>query len=182
MKKATIILLFLLMATLGKTQLSNATLQATGLTCALCSNAINKALLKLSFVDSVKADIKNSSFNIIFKKEAEVNIDDIKLAVEDAGFSVGTLKITGYFTNLKIENDLHVRLGNANYLFINGGGQILNGDRTFTVVDKNFIAEKQFKKWVATTKMACIKTGKAIAGCCTKEGIAEGSRIYHVII
>jgi copper chaperone CopZ len=67
-------------------QFSKAELQATGLTCAMCSNAINKALQKVPFVESVRPDIKNSSFNIVFKANAEIDIDALKNAVEDAGF------------------------------------------------------------------------------------------------
>ena len=61
-------------------QFSKATLQATGLTCAMCSNAINKALMEVPFVQSVRSDIKNSAFNIVFKEGAAVNIDALKQA------------------------------------------------------------------------------------------------------
>ncbi len=84
-------------------QFTKATLQATGLTCAMCSNAINKALQKVSFVESVKSDIKNSAFDIVFKQSTEVNIDALKDAVEDAGFSVGSLKLTGNFSEVKLK-------------------------------------------------------------------------------
>ena len=69
-------------------QFTSANLQATGLTCALCSNAINKSLLELPFVDTVKSEIKTSSFSISFKDNSQVSIDAIRKAVEDAGFSV----------------------------------------------------------------------------------------------
>src|SRR4026207_2111428 len=92
----------------AQAQFTRATLQATGLTCAMCSNAINKALQKVPFVESVKANIKNSSFSIVFKKDAEVDIDALKDAVEDAGFSVGSLKLTGNFNEVKIAPDQHV--------------------------------------------------------------------------
>jgi len=38
-------------------QISSATLQASGLTCAMCTKAINKSLEQLNFVESVKPDI-----------------------------------------------------------------------------------------------------------------------------
>ena len=62
-KLITIIALFLVIQT--NAQFSSANLQAAGLTCAMCTKAINKSLEKLSFVQSVEADIKSSSFNII---------------------------------------------------------------------------------------------------------------------
>ena len=162
-------------------QFTKATLQATGLTCAMCSNAINKALQKVSFVESVKSDIKNSAFDIVFKQSKEVNIDALKIAVEDAGFSVGGLKMTGNFSNVKVAVDQHVKIGTADFHFIDVASQTLNGENTITVVDKNFIPAKQFKKISSSTKMACVQTGKA-AGCCTKDGVPPDARVYHVTI
>src|SRR5688572_19008812 len=111
-------------------QFTKATLQATGLTCAMCSNAINKALQDVPFIESVRSDIKNSAFNMIFKKDAVVDIDALKDAVEDAGFSVGSLKLTGSFDKIKVENDEHVAIGNTYFHFLNVKEQTLEGDKT----------------------------------------------------
>jgi len=147
----------------------------------MCSNAINKALQKVSYVESVRSDIKNSSFSIIFKAGAAPDIDALKDAVEDAGFSIGSLKLTGNISETKIVKDQHIRIGNENFHFLNAEGQVISGEQTITVVDKNFVTEKQFKKFSAATKMSCMKTGKA-ASCCVKDGIAADERIYHVTI
>jgi len=168
-------------ATGAAAQFSKATLQATGLTCAMCSNAINKALLKVPAVESVKSDIKNSAFDIVFKPGSDVNIDALKEAVEDAGFSVGGLQLTGQFSGLTIPKDAHVRIGDENFHFLNGNGQSLSGERVITVVDKNFIPEKQFKKLSASARLSCVQTGKT-SSCCSKDGMGEGQRIYHVTI
>ncbi|HUR65613.1 MAG TPA: heavy-metal-associated domain-containing protein [Chitinophagaceae bacterium] len=162
-------------------QFSKASLQATGLTCAMCSNAVNKALQKVPFIESVKADIKNSAFNIVFKEGQEVDIDALKEAVEDAGFSVGSLKLTCNVGEVKLEKDKHIRIGNENFHFLNGDGRSLNGEQVITVVDKNFVTEKQFKKLSAATKLSCMQTGKT-SSCCEKDGMAEGERVYHVTI
>src|SRR5436190_112041 len=111
MKKVMLFFTACLFFLSSNAQFSRARLQATGLTCAMCSNAINKALKQVSFVESVEPDIKNSAFDIVFKKNVEVDIDVIRKAVEDAGFSVGSLKLTGNFQELKIANDEHVRIG-----------------------------------------------------------------------
>ena len=181
MKKLLLILVIALTAFSSNAQFTTANLQATGLTCAMCSNAINKALQKVPFVESVKADIKNSSFGIVFKKDAEVDIDALKDAVEDAGFSVGSLKLTGNFNEVKIAPDQHVKIGNENFHFLNVKSQVLNGEQTIAVVDKGFVTEKQFKKYSSATKMSCIQTGKA-ASCCVKDGIPAAARVYHVTI
>ncbi|MEI9808919.1 MAG: heavy metal-associated domain-containing protein [Bacteroidota bacterium] len=179
MKKILLFLAIMVVAVQLNAQFTRATLQATGLTCAMCSNAINKALQAKPFIQSVRADIKNSAFDIVFKENAEVNIDEIRKAVEDAGFGVGNLKLTGNFNEVKIENDKHVKVGNANFHFLNVSDQVLNGEQTIMVVDKNFLTVKQFKKFSNATKMECLQTGKA-ASCC--KDLAPGTRIYHVTI
>lgn len=181
MKKIMSLGLILLAVLSSQAQFTKASLQATGLTCAMCSNAINKALMGVPFVESVKSDIKNSAFNIIFKQGSEVKIDALRDAVEDAGFSVGSLKMTGNFNEVKIENDKHVTIGKDVFHFLNVSDQLLSGEKTITVVDKNFLTSRQFKKISSATKMSCLQTGKA-AGCCTKEGVAAEARVYHVTI
>lgn len=181
MKKLLLILLIALIAGSANAQFTKATLQATGLTCAMCSNAINKALQKVSFVDNIKADIKNSSFDIVFKNNIPIDVDALKDAVEDAGFSVGSLKLTGNFSESKIEKDKHVKIGNEFFHFLNGANQVLLGEQTITVVDKNFVTEKQFKKNSSASKMSCFQTGKA-ANCTVKDGMPAGERVYHVTI
>lgn len=181
MKKLLLILAMAFVVLPGQAQFSKAVLQATGLTCAMCSNAINKSLQTVPFVESVRSDIKNSSFNIVFKQGQEVDIDALKKAVEDAGFSIGNLKLTGQFNNIKIEADQHVQVGNASFHFLDVKEQTLNGEATIMIVDKDYVTAKQFKKYSSSTKMACVQTGKA-ASCCVKEGVVEGARVYHVTI
>ena len=178
-KLITIVILFLVIQ--SNAQFTNANLQAAGLTCAMCSKAINKSLEKLTFIQAVEADIKSSSFNITFKKDANVDIDAMKKAVEDAGFSVAKLKITGTFNDVKVGNDAHVQVGGRTFHFMNVSNQTLNGEKTLQLTDKDFVSAKEFKKYSADTKMTCLQTGKA-GSCCTKEGIPENTRIYHVTI
>lgn len=181
MQKLLCIVVAAMLSIQSNAQFSKGTLQATGLTCAMCSNAVNKALQGVPFIESVKSDIKNSAFSIIFKQNAEVNIDALKDAVEDAGFSIGNLSLTGTFDGVKIANDQHVTIGNANFHFLDVKEQILNGESTVTVLDKNFVTVKQFKKISSSSKMACVQTGKA-AECCSKGGVAADARVYHVTI
>lgn len=181
MKKMLSVLVITLLVTAARAQFTSANLQATGLTCAMCNNAIYKALQTLPFIASIKSDIKNSAFAIQFKDGAEVNINAIKKAVEDAGFSIGSLKLTGKFNDVKVENDKHVTVGNNVFHFLNVSNQTLNGEQTITIVDKDFVTAKQFKKISAATKMSCLQTGKA-ASCCEKEGIPADTRVYHATI
>ena len=179
MKKTVLFITIMLAVVQLNAQFTKATLQATGLTCAMCSNAINKALQARPFIESVKADIKNSSFSIVFKEKADFDIDDIRKAVEDAGFAIGNLKLTGNFETLRIGDDEHAQIGERHFHFINAGGKTLSGEQTVTVVDKDFLTPKQFKKLNEGTKVKCLQSGKS-ASCCP--GVAAGTRIYHVTI
>lgn len=178
MKTLKILSLFLLLGITTQAQFKSATLQAAGLTCAMCAKAIGEGLKQVSFIESVKPEIKSSKFIIQFKPGANVDPDAIMKAVEDAGFSVAKLSLTGNFDNVKVGKDAHVSIDGKTFHFINAPSQTLSGEKTITVVDKAFLPAKDFKKYAAATTMACVQTGKA-ASCCPKESSA---RIYHVII
>lgn len=181
MKKIVIILIVALMGNGAMAQFSSASLQAAGLTCAMCTKAINKSLEKLPFIQSVGAEIKTSSFAIQFKKGADVDFDAIKKAVEQAGFSVAKLSVTGQFSQVAVQNDAHKQINGKTFHFLKIDPQILQGEKTLTLVDKDFTGAREFKKFSAATKMTCVQTGKA-ANCCSKEGVAPNARIYHVTI
>jgi len=162
-------------------QVTKVQLQASGLTCSMCSNAINKSLKTIDYIDKVMSNIKTSTFEISFKPGAAINFDQLKKKVEDAGFSVANMKAVMNFDNVKLEKDQHLNFGGLTFHFLNADGQTLNGEKTIQVVDKGYVSAKEFKKNQLYTKMDCYKTG--VAGtCCTKEGLASGSRIFHVTI
>ena len=180
MKKIFLGLLVVFCVT-AKAQFSKASLQASGLTCSMCSKAVKTALEGVPFVEKVQVDIKNQQYNLTFLKTDKVDFDALSKAVEDAGFSVASLKVTASVNNLTPQKDEHVNIGGHNFHFLNSKGQQLNGDVTFSVVDKTFVLPKDFKKYVSMSKMACVQTGQ-MASCCTKENPGASSRIYHIII
>jgi len=181
MKKLLFVILLSLGAIISNAQFTSAVLQASGLTCAMCTKAIFNALDKIPSIETVNPDIKNSAFHIVFKSNVPVDIDALKDAVEDAGFSVAKLKMTGNFTKTAVKNDEHVKINGKTFHFLNVHNQTLNGEKEITLVDKHFLTAKEFKKFSQATDMQCVQTGKA-ADCCKKEGIAEHTRIYHVTI
>lgn len=181
MKQAVTIVWLLIMSVTTNAQLKKATLQASGLTCSLCAKSINKALTSLDFVDKVEADIKTSSFIISFKNGMEPDADLIRKKVEGAGFSVAKLQLTCDFNNVAIKNDAHIKFGGKTYHFLNVKEQVLNGEQTITLIDKNFVSVKDFKKYSTLTKMECYKTGVA-GNCCSKETGDAHTRIYHVTL
>ena len=50
-------------------QVQKVNLQASGLTCAMCSKAIYKAVSAISFVDTVLVNIEASTYDIRFDNE-----------------------------------------------------------------------------------------------------------------
>lgn len=181
MKKIRFILLFFAFGFAANSQFSAASLQASGLTCSLCSKAVKVALEKVPFVQEVKVDIKKQEYNIVFRENSNISFDKLKDAVEDAGFSVASLKVTGNFSGLEIQKDKYITIDGKAFHFLNGYNRQLHGENTFTIVDKNFLSEKDFKKQSSATKMECLKSGKA-QNCCEKDELAPGTRVYHVII
>lgn len=162
-------------------QIKKASLQASGLTCAMCSKATLEALKTLPFVDKIDTDLNSTTFLLSFKPGAVVNIDQIKAKVEDAGFSVAKLVLTASFDKVAVEKDTHIQYAGSTFHFINAKQQVLSGDQQLTVIDKDFVSAKQFKKFSTQTTMPCYQTG-TMAGCCKIDGHKAPARIYHVSI
>jgi len=146
----------------ANSQVTKVTLQASGLTCSLCSNAVNKALKSLDFVDKIDADIKTSSFEITFKDGNKVDFDKLKKKVEDAGFSVAGFTATMHFNNVKIKDNGAVTVGDKTLQFVNVNEQTLSGSKTVKIIDKGFVSSKEYKK--------------------NPVAVGNGVKIYHVII
>lgn len=180
MKNLMLILLMLYSAISGA-QIRKITLQASGLTCSMCSNAINKSLKSLDAVEQVKSIISTSSFEVVIKPGMDVNFDLIRKKVEDAGFFVARMEALMSFNQIKVESDSHVTVAGMVLHFLNSKSQLLNGEHTVRVLDKGFVTAKEFKKGERFTGMACYKTGVA-GGCCSSFGLKPGTRIYHISI
>lgn len=161
----------LLFAVNTQAQVKSASLEASGLTCAMCSKAVYTALSKVPFVEKVDADIETSSYQISFKNGSKVDFDALSKAVVDAGFSVAKLKVTTQFKDAKVENDAHIVADNQSFHFMNVTPQTLNGTKTIRLVDKNFVLPKEYKKFGKLTTMKCYESG-----------VMDGKRIYHATL
>ena len=179
--KNIILITALLLSFSAGAQVTKVTIQASGLTCSMCSNSINKSLKSIEIVDKVEANIKNSTFEIYFKPGSVVDFDKLKSKVEDAGFSVADFTATIHFNNVQVVNDDHVIIEGLVFHFLNVKDQLLNGNKTIRIVDKGFVSSKQYKANGQYTLMECYKTGVA-GNCCHKDGIATGARIFHATI
>lgn len=180
MKKFFIILL-VVFGSNAQAQFSKVSLQASGLTCSMCSKAVKTALEEVSFVEKVQVDIKNQQYNLSFKQNNKVNFDALNKAVQDAGFSVASLKVTASVNTTKLQKDEHLKIGDQTFHFLNAANQTVDGQVSFSIVDKGFVSAKEFKKYAGMTKMACVQTGR-MEKCCSSGDEPVGGRIYHVVI
>jgi len=127
-------------------QVTKVSLQASGLTCSMCSNSINKALKTIDFVDKIDANVKNSTFEIYFKQGRIIDFELLKKKVEGAGFSVANFIADVQFNNVQVKNNQPVTVGDKTFQFLNVKEQLLNGTKPVRVVDKGFVSTKEFKK------------------------------------
>lgn len=156
-------------------QISTADLQVTGLTCSMCSNATQKSLETIGFIQSVKPDLNKNLFILTFKKGAKVNVDLIRKKVEDAGFSVGGLTANFNFNQTKVDDNGQAVVDGNVYRFANLKSKTLNGAVKANVIDKNFISNNAFKKQATVIKSDAYASGS---------GTVDGKkvRIYHLSI
>ena len=153
-------------------QIEAVQIQVSGLTCPMCSRTVQKSLEKVPFVAKVNADLNAQEYEITFTDKSAINLDALKKAVQDAGFSVACFQIVGSFENIEVRKDLPLVLNNQLFIVINMDGGILNGARKLTIVEKGFLSAKLLKKYCNDAKQKCFdKT--------TTEG---SQRIYQVVI
>jgi copper chaperone CopZ len=131
----------------GQGQLISASLTANGLTCSMCSKAVYKALLKVPSIKNVQVDVQKSSFQIVFDDKVRADLGRVKKAVEDAGFSVASLRLNAFFDHVAIANDVQLLLQGARLEFSDVKQQMLNGETTLRVIDKNYLPESAYAKY-----------------------------------
>jgi len=150
MKPLIFLTLFFISVNAGA-QISKVSLQASGLTCSMCSNSIHKSLKTLAFVLRVEADIKTYTFEIYFKPNSEVDFGQIRKKVESAGFAVSGFVATTSVKNLWLKKNQPLIIDANTLLIDNAAGQLLNGEIKIKLVDKGFTASGKNKSTPATT-------------------------------
>lgn len=134
-KYSVLILLITLFSISSQAQIAKAEIQATGLTCSMCSNAINKQLKSLAEVENVEIDLNSNTFTVTLKANNNVNPDFFKENVEKAGFFIGSLVLT-------VEPKT---IAQKPYVVLDGK---TNSARPIEVqvLDKGYVTDKTFKK------------------------------------
>ncbi len=131
----------LIASTKATAQISKAEIRATGLTCSMCSNAINKQLKSLPEVVDVETDLNTNTFTVKLKEENTLSPKVFKDRVEKAGFFIGTLILTTKLETIK----------QSTYVLINNVSNS-NKEVKFQVMDKGYVTEREFKKLLKSLK------------------------------
>lgn len=181
MQKIFIAVISLFSFTLAQGQIQKVELQASGLTCSMCSNAINKALTSLNFVESIDTDLNKNIFTVSVKPDVKADLDAMKNKVEGAGFFVANLWAHANFSNMPVTNDAHVTVDGIVFHFMDVKNQTLNGTKKVKLLDKNFVVAKEYKKMAKMTDMQCYETGY-MEDCCNIGEKGRKQRVYHVTI
>jgi copper chaperone CopZ len=167
MKTLKIFMILLVLSTgIAKAQFIKAELQVSGLTCALCAKATEKALKTLPFIGEIKTDLIRNTYLLTFKSGEQVNFDLISKKVQDAGFFVNSLKATFDFANVKVA-DNHFSYGGDTFQVMNGTSKEPEGQVAVTIVDKGFAPKSVSKKYLGQIA----DVNKSASG-----------RLYHVAI
>jgi copper chaperone CopZ len=166
--KNLIIILFL--GFVGSTygQIRSVRIQASGLTCSMCNRAIYESLKKIPEVIKVQEDIEHSSYLIHFSDPGKVSLEKLKKAVKDAGFSVAWMKVNAGFNHVVIASDSSLKINDLLFIFVETPSQSLNGEKSLLVVDKDYLLEKDRKKYIGTFR--------------TKPDSEEGKSLFHVTL
>ncbi len=181
MQKIFIAIITLFSFTVAHSQIQKVELQASGLTCSMCSNSINKALNSLSFVESVTTDLNKNIFTVSIKPDMKPDLDAMKNKVEGAGFFVANLWAHANFNQLAVKNDAHVTVDDMTFHFMDVKNQTLNGTQKIKLLDKNFVVAKEYKKMSKLTTMQCYESGY-MDECCNVGRKTTKQRVYHVTI
>jgi copper chaperone CopZ len=122
-------------------QISKAEIRATGLTCSMCSNAINKQLKALPEVANITTDLNTNTFTVTLNENTSITPKTFKQSVEKAGFFIGSLVLSSKTSLVK----------NENYIIVDAKAMD-SEEVTYQVLDKGYVTDKEYKKLSKSVK------------------------------
>lgn len=147
MKTKVLLAILLLTVSLASySQITKVEIVATGLTCSMCSNAINKQLRKLAEVEKVTTDLNTNTFIVEVKKGSKISPLNLKQSVEKAGFFVGSMIITLTLEKPSRDGSLSTTVNDDTYIFVDAKSKAISDVITAKVLDKGFVTPKEYKK------------------------------------
>lgn len=127
-------------------QISKVEIVATGLTCSMCSNSINKQFKSMAEVESVSTDLNTNTFTIFLKENNSLTPKALKASVEKTGFFIGSMVLTINLGNVQIKQNLKVQQNSGTYVFVAGPDQSIKGSVQVKVLNDGYVTKKEFKK------------------------------------
>ena len=140
-KYSFLVALVALCTSTGFAQISKAEIRATGLTCSMCSNAINKQLKSMPEAVDVATDLNTNTFTVTLKEGNTLTPAAFKEKVEKAGFFIGSLVVT-------VDAETASK---SPYVLVK---EVANTPKQvqIQVLDKGYVTDKEFKKVTKTYK------------------------------
>jgi copper chaperone CopZ len=138
--KSILVSAFVLLVSLSsQAQISKAEIIATGLTCSMCSNAINKQLKSMAEVENVSTDLNTNTFTVTLKENNKLTPNTLKESIEKTGFFIGSMVLTVDLGNSTITESQKIEKQSGTYVFVNGPVKV-------QVLNDGFVTKKEFKK------------------------------------
>ncbi len=142
-----IVILYVFSAFYAHAQVIKADIIATGLTCSMCSNAINKQFKSIPELDSVIVDLNNNSFMVYVNPKKVVSPRILKERVEKAGFFVGSMTVTMHFDQVDISRGKRVEKDGIFLIIVEDVPTVLDGEVSLKILDQGYVTQKEFKKF-----------------------------------
>lgn len=138
-------MLFVLALVQGNAQISKAEIVATGLTCSMCSNAINKQLKSMPEVESVSTDLNTNTFTVQLKTNNTLTPKALKNSIEKTGFFIGSLVLTVDLGAVNGQENEKVQNQSGTYVFVEKAKKS-SGPMQVQLLNEGFVTKKEFKK------------------------------------
>lgn len=127
-------------------QISKVEIVATGLTCSMCSNAINKQLKSMVDVESVTTDLNTNTFFVQLKANNTLTPKALKASIEKTGFFIGSMILTLDLGNFEVKESQKIQKDSGTYVFVDAATKSVNGSMQVRVLNDGFVTKKEFKK------------------------------------
>lgn len=145
-KQLIIAFLMVITSVNSYSQITKAEIIAIGLTCSMCSNAINKQFKSMAGVESVSTDLNTNTFTVNLKKNSLLSPNELKESVEKTGFFIGSMVLTMDLGSVETKDNLKVKKGNGTYVFVNPTDKFISGLVKVKVLNDGFVTKKEYKK------------------------------------
>lgn len=146
LKKKFILLLILFGVMNSYSQISKVEIIATGLTCSMCSNAINKQLKAMPEVEKVMIDLNTNTFVVNLKKNSPITPETLRMSIEKTGFFVGSMILNMDVDDAQAKNNTSFKNAAGTYVLVDSKEKAAAGTLRLKVLNSGFVTKKEYKQ------------------------------------